>query len=117
MAVVKIISEIGKNCITLDQGAKLYNRIHPLLKKGENVVLDFQHVEVFASPFFNRSVGRLLEDISPDDLNRLLVVNNLAVTGLDTLKKVIENSKKYYSNPNYKKAVDKTLKENPTDVA
>lgn len=111
MDELKISELIGKNCITMAQGETIYNKIHPVLKSGNSVSLNFLDVEVFASPFFNRAVGRLLQDISPVDLNQHLKVTNLTSTGLDILKKVIENSKKYYQNPAFKNSVDQTLKD------
>ena len=111
MTELKIFQLIGKNCITMDQGETIYNKIYPILKSDKSISLNFVDVEVFSSPFFNRAIGRLLQDISPDDLNRNLKVTNLTSTGLDVLKKVVENSKKYYQNTAFKNSVDQTLKD------
>lgn len=53
---------IGANCITLDDGQQVYNAIHPELTAGHPVELDFDRVEIFASPFFNAAIGQLLKD-------------------------------------------------------
>ncbi|MBI4680497.1 MAG: hypothetical protein HY753_04655, partial [Nitrospirae bacterium] len=52
-----------------------------------------------------------LKDIKPEDLNRLLKITNLIATGLEVLKRVIENSKEYYSNEGARKALDEILLE------
>lgn len=100
---------VGENCITLEDGQKIFDLIHPELSGGNTVDLDFKNVKIFASPFLNAAIGRLLKDIKPDDLNRLLKITNLVPTGLTVLKRVIENSKEYYSNPDVRKAVDEIL--------
>ncbi|GJQ49950.1 hypothetical protein KsCSTR_08970 [Candidatus Kuenenia stuttgartiensis] len=108
---INVFDLVGENCITLEDGQKIFNLIHPELSGGNIVALDFKDVKIFASPFFNAAIGRLLKDIKPDDLNRLLKITNIVPTGLAVLKRVIENSKEYYSNPNVRKAVDEVLLE------
>lgn len=49
---------IGENCITLDNGQRVYDQIHPELVAGRSVEVDFTGVSVFASPFFNAAFGR-----------------------------------------------------------
>ena len=102
---------VGENCITLEDGQKIFDVIHPELLIGNVVELNFENVTVFASPFFNTAIGRLLKDIKPEDLNRLLKIINLVPAGLTVLKRVIENSKEYYSNAGARKALDEVLLE------
>lgn len=108
---LNVFELVGENCITLEDGQKIFDLIHPELSASNTVDLDFKDVKIFASPFFNAAIGRLLKDIKPDDLNRLLKITNIVPTGLAVLKRVIENSKEYYSNPNVRKAVDEVLLE------
>src|SRR3989338_5408140 len=96
----------SENCLTLDDGQKVYNFIHPELLAGRQVEIDFDKAKVFASPFFNAGIGQLLKDIKSEELNRLLKVSNLAAAGCAVLKRVIENSKEYYSDENTRKALD-----------
>lgn len=98
-----------EDAITMDDGQRLYDLIHPELTAGRPVELDFAGVEVFASPFFNASIGQLLRDLEPADLNRLLRIANLRPVGAETLRLVIDNSKRYYRDPDYRKAVDQAL--------
>jgi hypothetical protein len=102
---------IGENCITPDQGKLVYAKIYPELKEGRLVELDFAGVRIFASPFFNEAIGRLLSDIAGDSLNRSLNIQNLSAAGLDVLRHVIENSKQYYSSGETKTALDRILAE------
>ena len=66
MVKIKLVEFIGENCITIDQGAKVFAKIHPLLAVGNAVELEFEGVQVFASPFFNNAIGKLLEDLKPE---------------------------------------------------
>jgi len=108
---INIHEIIGGNCITLEEGQKIFNLIHPVLLKGNKVELNFENVSVFASPFFNSAIGLLLRDIKPENLNQLLTVSHLVPSGLAVLKRVIENSKEYYSNEKARRALDEILLE------
>jgi len=105
----KILDLVGEDCITIEDGEKVYDLIHPELMAGRPVELDFAGVTVFASPFFNAAFGHLLEDLSPEDLERLLKVSNLIPVGRNTLKLVIENSAQYYRDPVFRQALDEIL--------
>lgn len=61
--------------------------------------------------FFNAAIGQLLKDIKAEDLNRFLKIYNLVSAGLVVLKRVMENSKQYYSDENFRKAQDEVLLE------
>lgn len=100
---------IGDLAITVDDGQKVYDLVHPALVAGQNVDLDFAGVTILASPFFNAAIGQLLQDIQPDALNRLLRFPNLTPAGAYTLRRVIENAKRYYGDPQTKAAVEHAL--------
>lgn len=87
---------VGENAISIQSGQKLYFKIHEKLKKGEVIVLDFDGVGIFASPFFNASIGLLLQDIELESLKALLSFNNLNEIGRDLLNHVIDNAIEYY---------------------
>ncbi|BAZ14535.1 hypothetical protein NIES4071_63790 [Calothrix sp. NIES-4071] len=107
----EILNLVGKNCITPGDGQKVYELVHPELLADQPVELDFAGVKIFASPFFNFAIGQLLRDIEPENLNRLLKVSNLNQVGKQILKLVIENSKRYYSDPDFRNRVDQVISE------
>jgi hypothetical protein len=113
MDTIVIKDLFGENCITLEDGQKLYDIIHPKLMAQQAVELDFSGVLIFASPFMNAAIGQLLRDIAPDDLNRLLIINRQKITrvGLSILKVVINNAKAYYSDASYREAVEASLRQ------
>lgn len=106
-----ILTLIGKNCITLGDGQKVYERVHPELLADRPVELDFAGVEIVASPFFNFAIGQLHRDIKPENLNVLLKVSNLNSVGEQILKLVMENSKRYYSDADFRSRVNQVISE------
>lgn len=100
---------VGEDAITFDDGQSVFDRIKPELDANHEVVLDFDGVSVFASPFFNAAIGQLLKNIKPEDLNRLLRIEKLNPTGHEVLRRVIENAKKYYASDDYRKAQTRIL--------
>jgi len=108
---ITILETIGENCITFEDGDRVYQVVHPELLASRDVQLDFEGVEVLASPFFNAAIGRLLKDITAETLNRCLNVHNLSAAGMMVLKRVIENSKEYYSDTDRREILHKLLSE------
>lgn len=102
---------VGEDAITFDDGQNVHERIKPELDADHEVVLDFEGVSVFASPFFNAAIGQLLKDIKAENLNRLLRVEKLNPTGDEVLRRVIENAKKYYASKDYREAQAKVLQQ------
>jgi hypothetical protein len=109
---IKVKDLVGENAMTLDDGTAIYSRIHDPLAQGQTVELDFEGVEVFASPFFNAGVGHLLADLEPNALNERLKFEHLSDFGKRTLRRVIENAKEYYAaNPTQRAAIDRIVQD------
>ena len=106
---IAIKEHIGMRCIITEDGQNIYDEIHEPLTRGEKVILDFEGVTQFASPFFNFAIGQLLKDIKEPDLRRLLQLVNLNETGRLVVDSVIENATKYHSNKDFSKIVDNIL--------
>jgi hypothetical protein len=108
---IKILDLIGQYCIATEDGQMVYDLIHPKLLENRPVELDFAGVEIAVPPFLNFAIGQLLKDIQAGSIDRLLKVSNLNPLGSRTLKLVIENSKQYYSDPEFRSRVDRVIKE------
>ncbi|MEH2004832.1 STAS-like domain-containing protein [Nostoc sp.] len=107
----KIFDVVGKYAISVESGQKVYDQIHPVLLSGNPVELDFTGVQVFASPFFNLAIGHLLKDIPADNLNRLVEFTAISSEGWNVLERVIANAKHYYSDEQFRNAVDAAITE------
>ncbi len=108
---INIKQDIGENCMTVKQGQKLYETIHPDLIAGKTIEIDFSDVRIFASPFFNYAIGQLLQDLTAERLKKLLVISHLNAVGSSTLELVIENAGRYYSDENFRHAKDEVIRE------
>lgn len=95
---MKIIAKevIGVNAISMQSGQRIYDLIAKSILGGEAVEIDFNSVELFATPFFNASIGLLIKDINIEKLKQRLVFTNLSPVGKELLNHVIANAIKYY---------------------
>jgi STAS-like domain of unknown function (DUF4325) len=101
----------GFNCITMEQGEKIYQLLIDALREKKYVELDFEGIGIFASPFFNVAIGKLLKDYTSDVLNEYLKFINLNPTGREVLKLSIKNSQQYFKSESNKKAIDDVIRE------
>ncbi len=108
---LNINSLMGPFCISFQDGERIRALILPELLLGREVQLDFVDVQIVTAAFFNAAIGRLLRDIQPEALNRLLQITNLNDVGMTVLRRIIENSKEYYSNPALREVLDEILSE------
>lgn len=96
MDSVKVFDVVGSNAISIQSGTELFEIISPLLNSGKSVELDFEGVSIYASPFFNASMGRLLKDIDLKVLLDNVTVINISPIGRQLLNHVIANALTFY---------------------
>jgi hypothetical protein len=101
----------GQYAIAPNNGQELYEQIFPHLSEGKNIELDFSRVNIFATAFFNVAMGQLLKDLSRSDLNRQIQITGLSSDGQNILRRVMDNSERYYTQPSYRQAVDSVMEE------
>lgn len=106
---IKIFDLIGQYCITTEDGQTVYDLIHPKLLENQPVELDFTGVEIAAPPFLNFAIGQLLRDIHPESIDRLLQVSNLNPLDEETLELIIDDCKRYYSEPDFRSRVEQVI--------
>ncbi len=102
---------IGARCIVAEDGQKLHDAVVALLRDKEDVFLDFSDVRQFASPFFNFSIGQLLNDVSEENLRKYLHLEGLNEIGRIVVERVISNASRYQGNEDYRKIVDDILEQ------
>ncbi|MDE4038334.1 MULTISPECIES: STAS-like domain-containing protein [Acinetobacter calcoaceticus/baumannii complex] len=96
MSTIKVYEVIGKNAISMKSGDKIYQLIIENINKKEKTILDFEEVDLFASPFFNTAIGHLLKDMELHELQDQLKFENLDGIGKDLLNLVISNALNFY---------------------
>lgn len=97
MDTIKVFDLIGKNAISMQTGDKIYVILREKIINGEQVTLDFDGVTLFASPFFNSAIGRLLQDNEISKLQQQLKFEHLDEVGRNLLNLVIRNAINYYN--------------------
>ncbi|WP_422881371.1 STAS-like domain-containing protein [Pantoea agglomerans] len=107
--IINIREKIGTRCILKDDGQRLFNEIEPSLRDDMDVTLNFDGVSLFASPFFNFSVGQLITSIPENTVKNKLHIQNLDTVGESVMSRVIENASKFHADRDYKKIVDNIL--------
>lgn len=70
--------ELGEHCVSLDDGAKVFQRIFPELEKGSSVELDFRGVRSVLTPFLNASFGKLLQSFGKEKVMTGVALRNIS---------------------------------------
>lgn len=89
---IKILDKFGPRCITSQDGQMLYDLMHPTLSQNQRVDIDFSGVEIFASPFFNYSIGQIFNTLDSENLRENLHITGENEIGHIIIERVIENS-------------------------
>ena len=114
MITINIAAAYGPLCISTEDGELLRERIAAAFASGETVELDFQEIDVLASPFLNAGIGSLLRDFKPAELNKRLVLHNLSPEHDDLIRRVIANAREYFTNPKVRQIVDAINEKSPS---
>ncbi|MDP2227245.1 MAG: STAS-like domain-containing protein [Moraxellaceae bacterium] len=96
MKRINVLQVVGKNAVSMQSGSILHESIVSALKEGGSVELDFNGIEIFASPFFNASIGLLLKDIDIDQLQEKIKLVNISDLGKGLLNQVVDNALVFY---------------------
>ena len=102
----------GPLCVSAEDGQRVHDKIAPLLRDGQKVVLSFEQVETLISAFLNAAIGQLYGEFPEDRIRELLSVRDLDEDDTAVLKRVVENAKAYFKAP---KKFDKAWKEEVGD--
>lgn len=88
----------GDQCITMEDGKKLYDLILKELETNEHAVVSFDGIVVFMSPFFNASFGALLQKYSRADLEAKVKIADLSEDGRFVYDRALTNAQAFYTN-------------------
>ena len=75
---VLLEKKVGKNCVSLDDGAKVLQLISPELSKGSTVEVDFKGVNLVLTPFLNACFGKLLERFGKEMTMTHVIIKNVS---------------------------------------
>ncbi len=89
---LRLIETIGPECISLDQGEKVYRLLLEELKAKKTVEVDFQGLETLFSPFLMGSLGKLLGHFEKEVLMQNLMYCNISSDQLKTVNQFIDRA-------------------------
>ena len=82
--------ELGEHCASLDDGAKVLQRISPELEKGASVELDFQGIRSVLTPFLYASFGKLLLRFGKETVMTQVILRNVSAEHLQSVNQFID---------------------------
>lgn len=94
---IKVYDLIGKTAVSRESGLTIKREIDISLQKNGIVILDFNGVEIYASPFFNTSIAPCLEKMGVEDMKKIFKFENISPLGRSLLNQVIHNAIEFYS--------------------
>ena len=97
---INVYSIVGsKFCVEADDGEKIYELIVKELSDNKKIDLNFQNIELITTAFLNSAIGKLYKDFSEETIKNYLSVSEISDTAAISLKRVVENAKMFYKNP------------------
>lgn len=102
-----------KKGITPDEAEPILKQEMEAFKKGNNVILDFEDVEMLTTAFLNVVIGNLYEKYTSEELRAMLRLVNYDEPTAIRIKKVTDNAKAFYKNAEeYSNVVKEVINEN-----
>lgn len=111
MVRITIADEVTLNQgVTPEEGKPIRERIYANVKEGIPVVLDFAGMKLITTAFLNIVIGTLYKEFRSEDLKKLLSFENLTEGIAMRIKRVADNAKLFYDNPEkFQKDVDSAI--------
>ncbi len=99
--VISLYNIVGNSfCVSADDGQKVYESIQKALNNKRHVAISFKNVEMVTTAFLNTAIGQLYNgDFEFPLLSSSLSVIDCDASDIESIKRVVETAKLYYSNP------------------
>lgn len=106
-AIIRVFEMVGGAlCVSSEDGQVVHDKIAPLIREGYTVVVSFERVETMISAFLNAAIGQLYGEFTEEQIRASLSVRDMTPEDMALLKRVVDNAKLYFKDPDrYKKAV------------
>ncbi len=86
-------------CVASNDGQKVYDRLADVLEVDRHVTLSFHKVTTLTAAFLNAAIGQLYGTFSEEKIRSLLKAGNVESDDLALLKRVVDNAKRYFKDP------------------
>lgn len=108
---ISIYEVVGSHlCVASDDGQKVFDYLNIALENDQDVELSFLNVKTLTSAFLNAAIGQLYGKFDEDQIRSHLEVKDADQDDLALLKRVVDNAKLYFKNPErFNQALQETL--------
>ena len=97
---VRVFEIVGSgDCISSDDGQRVYELIARAFKEGRRVNLSFKNIDYVISAFLHPAIGQLYGSYDEKFIRDHLQISEMAQEDLATLKRVVEDAKAYFKDP------------------
>lgn len=97
---ISMFEVVGSSlCVASGDGQKVFRRINTAFEADRNVILSFHNVTTLTSAFLNAAIGQLYGQFSEEKIRSLLKVEDAEQDDLVLLKRVVDNAKLYFKDP------------------
>lgn len=114
MRVIKI-SSFSSEAASMGMGKRLKEILEPLISEGEDIVVDFDGITRFASPFFNNSFSALGIIYGFKNIEKIQR-KNISHIGESTYLSSMDNAKLLSENPDYEDKISDIISTAPKNV-
>jgi hypothetical protein len=111
--VIRVLDITGNNlAVSAEDGQIVHDKLAPVLREGQSLRLSFQGVDTVISAFLNAAIGQLYGEFSEEKIRENFSVTDMAKEDLPLLKRVVDNAKTYFRDPErFRKAVEPLVDE------
>lgn len=112
---INIFNEVNSiAAVSADDGKLICEKIKVAINNGKDIILDFLNIEFLTSAFLNPAVGQLFSFFDVDKVESIKL-ENISESDRDLYRQVLERAKEFHTNPDYRKKVIETFKEEIED--
>ena len=110
---ISIFEVVGNRlCVASGDGQKVYDRLTAALQADRPITLSFHNVTTLTSAFLNTAIGQLYGAFSEEQIRSRLTVEDMEQDDLALLKRVVDNAKLYFKDPQrFDQVVRETLED------
>lgn len=92
------VNEICKFAISEEKGLALRKSLEDNIQSNDEVIVNFEGISMFTTPFFNASLGFFILKYGPDKFDEKVKVVGLGDMGKETYSHSRENAIEFYRN-------------------
>ena len=110
---ISVFQIVGSRfCVASDDGQKICNHLTAALKVDRSIALSFRSVTALTAAFLNAAIGQLYGMFSEEQIRSRLKVVAVDPDDLALLKRVVDNAKLYFKDPQrFNRVIQETMED------